>query len=498
VDLELRKLWREYQTDPVWENAYRLLRANQRATGEVISSKTLELFARSQLIPVFMRAIERIHDYQYQVFNQEIDDEYDIYDNLQHAILLHDNIDAVDRGLIAPSLDPDDKSDGQVISIGKKSFTFLINLTFKDDLHAGQAAWQRLESVVLGGNLDNLQHRVGSITHEELRHYLRREYKYDDDYMFNEPWGYQGVLAMPKGEWLEGRDQQHLMLIYSFYPDEKLWNILIDMEFRGYGAFRRNPSVRVKTVLAWKEDIGQKTIRIPKLVRNRLGISLGDKVVATGPDGSLQLTAVIADPSEVGKKVAGLDAPSRRALGVELGQSITLSKPSSRTRPSASQPQYLFSYGSNNPDRLENVRLHHPLKGVTAAYLPDYKLCFLGYSNNWKGGVAGLKKKRGTEACGYVCQVSDDDLDILDIHEGVAGGYYYRKTLPVKVSVNADNSEFKTVNAVVYLPGPLRLGASEHFYPSDDYLSAVEETIFTFWDPDGECRDHLDEALQME
>jgi len=254
--------------------------------------------------------------------------------------------------------------------------------------------------------------------------------------------------------------------------------------------------MRVKSVLAWREDIGHKTIRIPKLVRDAIGVDLGDKVLATGPGGSIELTAVIADPSEIGRKVSGLDASSRKELGITLGQRITVTKPRPRRRRSRrahQTPKYLFSYGSNNPDRLENVRLHHPLKGVAAAYLPNYRLCFLGYSHNWYGGVAGLKRESGAEACGYVAQVSDEDLDTLDIHEGVARGYYYRKTLPVMVATSP--TRFKEIDAVVYLPGPLRLDADEHFPPSNDYLSAVEETIFTFWGHD-ECQDYLDEALE--
>jgi len=255
-------------------------------------------------------------------------------------------------------------------------------------------------------------------------------------------------------------------------------------------SMRRNPSVRAKTVLAWREDIGKKRIRIPKIVRDVLGVNLGDKVEASGPSGSLQLTAVFADLSEIGKQVAGIDKESRKKLGAELGEFITLSRPP-RRRHLAQQEFWLFNYGSNHPEQLEE-RLGHPVEGVTAAYLPNYELCFLGYSYNWEGGVAGLKEKRGAEACGYVAKVNKDDLVILDGFEGVAGGYYYREAVSV---MKARNNGFKKVDAIVYLPGPKRLDADEHHYPSDDYLDAVKKTIFTFWDHD-ECQDYLDEALE--
>jgi hypothetical protein len=245
--------------------------------------------------------------------------------------------------------------------------------------------------------------------------------------------------------------------------------------------------MRVRTVLAWREDVGQKCIRIPKLVRRAIGVDLGDKVQAAGPKGSLLLTAVIADPSEVGQKVAGIDGVDRRALGVELGQKITVSRPSRRTR---SNTSLLFSYGSNNPEQLEE-RLGYLPNQIAAAYLPGYRLKFMGYSFKRKGGVAGLVKKRGAEACGYVAQVTADDLDIMDDFEGVAGGYYYRKKLPVMVDIDG---EFVKQDAIVYLPGPQRLNAPEHHYPSEEYLEAVEKTIFTFWGRD-ECQDYLDQAL---
>jgi hypothetical protein len=105
--------------------------------------------------------------------------------------------------------------------------------------------------------------------------------------------------------------------------------------------------------------------------------------------------------------------------------------------------------------------------------------------------VAGLVKKSGGEACGYVCRVSDQDLEILDVAEGVAGGFYIRETMPVLRDVDGD---FEVVQAVVYMPGPRRLNAPEHFCPSQEYLMNLQKTIFTFWDHT-ECQEYLDEAL---
>jgi len=258
---------------------------------------------------------------------------------------------------------------------------------------------------------------------------------------------------------------------------------------------RRNPSVRVKIVRAWQEDIGNRTIRIPRAVQRDLGVSTGDLVKITGPRRSLELTIVGYPLSE--QRVAGIDERDRKLLGLERRDYATLS---SITRSSTRSPTtWLFNYGSNYPGQLKK-RLGHPIDDTAfAAYLPNYRLCFLSYSYGREGGVAGVLPKRGSEVCGYVCAVTDEDLDKLDIPEGVAGDYYHRKFLPV-MKANDAGDRFERISAVVYVPGEERLNGCDcctppdNHYPSDEYLDAVEKTIFTFWDED-ECRDSLDDAL---
>jgi len=145
----------------------------------------------------------------------------------------------------------------------------------------------------------------------------------------------------------------------------------------------------------------------------------------------------------------------------------------------------LFSYGSNNPEQLED-RLSHEVEGI-AAYLPDYRLVFVGYSRNWDGGVAGIIASPGDEVCGYVTEVDEQDLQILDRYEG-APDYYYRATVDVMIQSGDD---FIDAQAVAYLPGPLRQDPN---LPSGDYLGAVKRTVFSFWER-SECSDLIKRAV---
>jgi len=216
MDLEFRELLRHYRSEPTWETAYRLLRANQRITGALLSQETLRFFALSELIPVFLNAIDRLRDH----LAIPLPEGYNIYDNLQYSVLLHDHESEVHRGFIP--------------SIGEHPFNLMINIILEDDLHeVGNSLWsRRIESVALGGDLGRLQNTLNNTTSSELRRYLRENFNYDTDYLYESRfWGYQGVLPLPRDVWIGGRNQKNLLLTYSFYPDMELWNVLLNIEF---------------------------------------------------------------------------------------------------------------------------------------------------------------------------------------------------------------------------------------------------------------------------
>lgn len=137
---------------------------------------------------------------------------------------------------------------------------------------------------------------------------------------------------------------------------------------------------------------------------------------------------------------------------------------------------YLFCYGSNGPKQLEERLGYKPV--LRAAYAQGYRRYFRGWSTKWQGGVATLLKEKG-QTFGLVAEVDSEDLDRLDIFEGVRSGNYKRAKIDVMVA--DDNGNFKKKKCVVYLSK-----SKEFNPPTKKYLQAVLKTISTFWEvPNG-------------
>jgi cation transport regulator ChaC len=128
---------------------------------------------------------------------------------------------------------------------------------------------------------------------------------------------------------------------------------------------------------------------------------------------------------------------------------------------------YLFSYGSNSPRQLAE-RLGHAVKGE-GAYAPGMVRAFRGNSRTWGGGVGTLLCEQGGTTYGYITEVSDDDLDILDQYEGAPRVY---KRTPVDVVTQSG----RKVRAIAYIAT-----SSVKTPPTRAYLNAVAETISQFW-----------------
>lgn len=134
----------------------------------------------------------------------------------------------------------------------------------------------------------------------------------------------------------------------------------------------------------------------------------------------------------------------------------------------------LFSYGSNNPVQLA-TRLSRPVTG-TPAYLAEYKRVFRGWGRRWGGGVASLEPQEGGIVYGYVEEVTEVDLTVLDRYEGVGVGFYRRQLLTVQViTVDGESSE----EAVAFICNKV-----DENPPSRRYLDAVAATENSFWTPD--------------
>jgi gamma-glutamylcyclotransferase (GGCT)/AIG2-like uncharacterized protein YtfP len=132
---------------------------------------------------------------------------------------------------------------------------------------------------------------------------------------------------------------------------------------------------------------------------------------------------------------------------------------------------YLFCYGSNNKERLED-RLEREIDETYPAYAENYQRIFRGYSNKWQGGVASIQAKKEKNVYGLVVKITKKDLDKLDVFEGYPTSYT-RKNIDVEVNLG---NGFKTVSCVCYF------AVSKEFNgPSKEYLKAIVNTISEHW-----------------
>lgn len=217
MDLELRELERKYRSEPTWENTYRLLRANQRITGQVISSDTLQRFS-DIVTPVFIDTINKLHQHAYR--NAPVD-EYDIDEHVEDSVVLVDHVDAAHRHLIP--------------EVGPRPFSLIVVLTLIDDMQYTRNHWGLdTTSIALGRRIGDVQDTLWSNTLGDFRRFLEDAFDYKLSYIYDyadRAWGFQGVLAIPKSEYIAGRSQNNLKLLYEFHPDIVLWNLLLDLEF---------------------------------------------------------------------------------------------------------------------------------------------------------------------------------------------------------------------------------------------------------------------------
>ncbi len=124
---------------------------------------------------------------------------------------------------------------------------------------------------------------------------------------------------------------------------------------------------------------------------------------------------------------------------------------------------YYFAYGSNL-NRKQMLERCPDSKPEFIAALPNYKLVFVGWSRQWRGGIASIKHFRGERVHGAIYEVSDRDLRRLDSYEG-----YPRNTNRLNVMVFNEDGE--PIQAVPYI----KAGQSEETQPSPEYLSVIQQ-----------------------
>ncbi|MBA7655213.1 hypothetical protein ES703_63112 [subsurface metagenome] len=124
---------------------------------------------------------------------------------------------------------------------------------------------------------------------------------------------------------------------------------------------------------------------------------------------------------------------------------------------------YYFAYGSNlnKKQMLEQCPDSKPMFIVT---LHNYKLVFVGWSRQWRGGVASIKPFRGERVLGAIYEVSDRDLRRLDSSEGYPGNY-------TRFNITVFDEDGEPIKAITYI----KSGQLEETQPSTEYLSLIQQ-----------------------
>ena len=121
---------------------------------------------------------------------------------------------------------------------------------------------------------------------------------------------------------------------------------------------------------------------------------------------------------------------------------------------------YYFAYGSNLNRKQMRERCPNSKPKFTAT-LHHYRLVFVGWSRQWRGGVASIRPFRGEKVRGAIYEVSEECLKRLDRYEGSD----YRR-----LNVIVNNEDNEPIEAVTYI----RSGQAEETKPSPGYLAIIQ------------------------
>ena len=124
---------------------------------------------------------------------------------------------------------------------------------------------------------------------------------------------------------------------------------------------------------------------------------------------------------------------------------------------------YYFAYASNLSKKQMAARCPDSNPKVVAT-LPNYKLVFAGWSRQWRGGVASIKRFSGGKVVGAVYEVSERDLSRLDRYEGCPGNYN-------RLKVTVFDEDGNPVEALTYI----KSGQLDETPPSKEYVAVIQQ-----------------------
>jgi gamma-glutamylcyclotransferase len=123
---------------------------------------------------------------------------------------------------------------------------------------------------------------------------------------------------------------------------------------------------------------------------------------------------------------------------------------------------FAYSHDLNKNRMKERAPESRPM--VTAT-LPNFRLIFVGWSRQWKGGLATIRSTHGAKVAGGVYEITEKDLRRLDSLEG-----YPRESNRLKVTVFSEEGD--AIKAITYS----KTGNTEETKPSKEYLAVIQQS----------------------
>ena len=124
---------------------------------------------------------------------------------------------------------------------------------------------------------------------------------------------------------------------------------------------------------------------------------------------------------------------------------------------------YYFAYGSYLSKKLMLERCPDSEPKFIAT-LHNYKLVFVGWSRQWRGGLVSIRPFRGERVLGAIYEVSDRDLKRLDSYQGYPSNY-------TRLNVTVFDEDGEPIKAITYI----KSGQSEEARPSKEYLALIQQ-----------------------
>ena len=124
---------------------------------------------------------------------------------------------------------------------------------------------------------------------------------------------------------------------------------------------------------------------------------------------------------------------------------------------------YYFAYGSNLNKKQMKERCPDSVPKQTAV-LPNYKVVFVGWSRQLRGGEISLKFSRGDKVRGGLYEISEKDLRRLDALEGFPNNSN-------RLNVTVFDVDDEPIQAITYM----KAGQKEETKPSPEYLATIQQ-----------------------